>query len=302
MSKKEKNVANYNDFLKNLSSSNNKNYQEVIYGINNSNKKIEYIELTKLVPANKEWNFFPPITEEKMLEMIFSIQENGLFNPIIVWEQEEGFMILSGHNRVKAYERILSEYSDAPNFNANEYEKIPAIIYDKNEINENKAKEIIIDTNYIQREEDKRLMPKIIKNRLDIVRSRKDTKGRTIDIVAKELGLSRTKVYEDQLIANKIIPELSELFFSDKISKKSLLRFGWFNKGVQKWIYKEFKNLINNDNVMKIKKTMNKEEIRKCFTRKNIKKVSVIIKVPEQLKDDFKKMANKWLKENELNS
>ena len=274
--------------------------------IKKTEKPVTNIDINKLSPAPDDWNFFPEISEEKMLEMMFSILENGLFNPIIVWEiddnpQNPRYMILSGHNRVRAYKRILREYQDAPRFNKREYETIPAIVYRKNEIDELKAKEIIIDTNYIQRDDDKRLMPQIIKNRLEIVRGRKDVKGRTIDIVAEELGISATKVYEDQLIANRIIPELNEFYFNNELKKKSLLRFAWFDKEIQKWIYRNFKDKIIDDNVMRLKKNMSKEEIRSCFEDTNyVKKVSVSIKVPEFLKDEFKEMAIRWLTENEL--
>ncbi len=269
--------------------------------IKKTEKPIVNVDIESLYPAPESWNFFPEISNDKMLEMMFSIMENGLFNPIIVWEQDEGYMILSGHNRVRAYKRILVEYQNAPNFNKKEYETIPAIIYRKDEIDELKAKEIIIDTNYIQRDEDKRLMPQIVKNRLEIVKDRKDAKGRTIDIVAKELGISATKVYEDQLIANKIIPELNEFYFNNKLRKKSLLRFAWFNKDVQRWIYENYRDEIIDDNVMKLKKIMTKEEIKDCFENPNhVKKVSVSIRVPEYLKDEFREMATRWVTEKEL--
>lgn len=271
--------------------------------IKKTEKPVTNIDINKLSPAPDDWNFFPEISEEKMLEMMFSILENGLFNPIIVWEREENkeYMILSGHNRVKAYKRILLEYQNTPNFNRKEYETIPAIVYRKDEIDELKAKEIIIDTNYIQREEDKRLMPQIVKNRLEIVKDRKDVKGRTIDIVAKELGISATKVYEDQLIANRIIPELNEFYFNNELRKKSLLRFAWFDKETQKWIYENFKDKITDDNVIKLKKSMTKEDIKDCFDDTNyVKKVSVAIRVPEFLKEEFREMAIKWITEKEL--
>lgn len=272
-------------------------YEDIV---KRAEKPIIYIEIDLLSPAPNDWNFFPEISDEKMLEMMFSIQENGLFNPIIVWERLGKYMILSGHNRVRAYKRIMNEYKGIPDFNEKRYETIPAIVYGENEIDEMKAKEIIIDTNYIQREEDKRLMPQIVKNRLIIVKNRKDIKGRTIDIVAEELGISSTKVYEDQLIANRIIPELNEMYFDNELKKKSLLRFAWFDKDIQTWIYNDFKKHLDNENVMKLKKGMGKNEIARCFALQNdIKKVTVAIRVPEELKDEFREMAKNWVKAKE---
>lgn len=263
----------------------------------NVNKPVTYLPIHSLQPAPNDWNFFPSISPSKMLEMMFSIQENGLFNPIIVWEKEDGYMILSGHNRVEAYKRIISEYQDTEGFNREDYEKIPAIVFSENEIDENKAKEIIIDTNYIQRENDRRLMPIIVENRIDIVKNRKDKKGRTIEIVAKELGLSRTKVYEDFLIAERIIPELSEMFFDGTISKKALLKFSSFGKILQKELYEKYKDEITTDKCMKLKKTMTKEEIKELFKKKDSGKIITMqVRVPEILKDEFRTMANEWLK------
>lgn len=264
-------------------------------------KEITYLDIDLLYPAPKSWNFFPELSESKMLEMMFSIMENGLFNPIIVWEQEEGCMILSGHNRVNLYARIIEEYGNSINFDKEKYETIPAIVFKKDEIDEDKAKEIIIDTNYIQRDEDKRLMPLIIKHRLDIVKNRKDIKGRTVDIVAKELGISSTKVYEDQLIANRIIPELNEFFFNNKLGKKSLLRFAWFDKKIQQWIYDNFKENIFDNNVMKLKKHMDKNAIKECFKegKDERKMVTVTIRMLEEIKDEFREMALEWIENKE---
>lgn len=269
--------------------------------LNVEEKQVQNIPLSKLIPAPAGWNFFPPISEDKMLEMMMSIQENGLFNPIILWKQGTEYMILSGHNRVIAYNRILSEYVNTPNFNPEEFSSIPSRVFAEDEINEIKAREIIIDTNYIQRDEDKRLLPIIIKNRIEITQKRKDKKGRTIDIVAKELGIGRTKIYEDFIIGEEIIPEISNLFFDGVITKKALLRFAWYNKGVQKYLYDQCKKYITTQNCMKIKKGMSRNELVELFksTAKEERTIIVQFDVPESLKEDFKTMCALWLKEHE---
>ena len=46
---------------------------------------------------------------------------------------------------------------------------------------------------------------------------------------------------------------------------------------------------------------MTKEEIKDCFENPNhVKKVSVSIRVPEYLKDEFREMATRWVTEKEL--
>jgi ParB family chromosome partitioning protein len=65
------------------------------------------IELDKLKEAPSDWNFYSPLSEKKMEELIESIKSNGLLHPLVVWEQDDGnYIVLSGHNRLeplKAY-------------------------------------------------------------------------------------------------------------------------------------------------------------------------------------------------------
>lgn len=299
--------------IKNLSSgkhgeSSSAGYYSIIesYPDAEGSKEIAHIDLELLSGAPDEWNFFPKISHSKLFEMMFSIQENGLFNPIIVWEydfedekdKDCKYMILSGHNRVDAYNTIIRTYEKNPDFNRSEYEKIPAFIFGKDEINEEKAKEIIIDTNYIQREkDDRRIMPLIVKNRMDIIKNRKDIEGRTVDAVAKDLGISGTKVFEDHQIATKIVPELNELYFTLKLKKKPLLRYAYFSEDIQFWIIDKFGDLINNENSMKLKKGMTKSEIEKCFTEVDEdKERNISFRVPESLEEEFTLMCEAWLK------
>lgn len=299
MSKKDNRDDYIDSQIKSLLSTSNKNvfndrYKDIIVS---TGKNISHIEIDKLYDAKSEWNFFPEISEDKMIEMIFSILENGLFNPIIVWKQKtDNYMILSGHNRVNAYKRILKEYREVENFKESNYKKIPAIIYSENEIDEKKAKEIIIDTNYIQRNEDRRLLPIIIKNRMKIVGNRKDKKGRTIQIVAEEMGLSKTKVYEDYIIYNKLIEEFQELYYDGRLIKKAVLRLTWFDKKMQKWIYDNFLNKINNEKLMRLKKSYNKDVICRLFNEKEKQMIKVKVMIPKELETKFQVMVKEWLK------
>lgn len=264
-------------------------YMEFIYK-NKGDIEVKNLKLYDLVEAPKEWNFFPPLSSMKMLEMIYSIRENGLFNPILTWEREGEYMILSGHNRVSAYRELMKEDEE-------KYSSIPSIIFSKDEIDEAKAKEIIIDTNYVQREDDKRILPMIVKNRMDIVKKRKDLKGRTIDIVADEMNIGRTTIYKINLIATRIIPELAELYFNGTLTKDAVTKFAWFNEGVQRKIYKQFKDKISNDTVLKLRKKMDFSQIKECFEEEDdTEYVHLLIRVPMSIKDDIRAMIDEMIK------
>jgi ParB family chromosome partitioning protein len=82
-----------------------------------------------------------------MEELIESIEKNGLLHPLVVWEQNDGnYLILSGHNRKEAFQILYDSTKDE------QYSKVFCYIKKCNEITEDEAKEIIIDTNWVQRE------------------------------------------------------------------------------------------------------------------------------------------------------
>ena len=105
---------------------------------------LEEVPLDKLSPAPTEWNFYAPLPDDKLLELIESIRANDLLHPIVVWKQPDGaLMILSGHNRVRAYTALLEKTGE------DKYRRIPATVL--TDITADEAHEIVVDSNYVQR-------------------------------------------------------------------------------------------------------------------------------------------------------
>lgn len=73
---------------------------------------------------------------ERLDDMVQSIREHGVLNPVIVRKQEDGYEMLSGHNRQRA--AMLAGI-----------EKIPAIV--KENLSDEDAIVYVIETNMIQR-------------------------------------------------------------------------------------------------------------------------------------------------------
>ena len=73
---------------------------------------------------------------ERLDDMVESIREHGVLNPVIVWKKKSGYEMLAGHNRLNAAKIAgLTE--------------IPAIV--KTELSEEEAYVYVIETNLIQR-------------------------------------------------------------------------------------------------------------------------------------------------------
>lgn len=99
-----------------------------------NNKEIEKFEIEKLkhFPNHK----FKLYTGERLENMIQSVKEYGVLLPIIVWENNYEYIILSGHNRVEACKKA-------------NITEIPCIIKDNLTLEE--ATLIVTETNLMQR-------------------------------------------------------------------------------------------------------------------------------------------------------
>ena len=47
-------------------------------------RRLEEVPLDKLSPAPAAWNFYAPLPDDKLLELIESIRANDLLHPIVV--------------------------------------------------------------------------------------------------------------------------------------------------------------------------------------------------------------------------
>ena len=94
-------------------------------------EKIE-IELLKHFPNHK----FKLYTGKRLEDMIESINQYGVIVPIVVWKNENDFIILSGHNRVEACKKLGLD-------------EIPCVI--KEDLTMEEATLIVTETNFMQR-------------------------------------------------------------------------------------------------------------------------------------------------------
>lgn len=320
------------------------------------------IDIDKLVSAPKEWNFYGDLPADKMDELVNSIRSNGLLVPLIVWEQDNGtYMILSGHNRKKAIIQLLEEYKDAfpqqfdadklseitnenikPVFNVNfiatlvDTNRIHCFVKRVNEISEEGAKEIIIDTNWVQRiltttEKAKSIIYKYT----SIGRKKRSKNGEgkseeVRDIIAAQFKIKGRQV-SNYLRLNYLIPGFEDQLSRNKLSIKAGVVLSQFPNNIQTWIFNKYGEILSNKNILHLKKEMSKPEITKilngidmCYKEVAATTSSVLIEekddnmlfdkyvetlpvnelvvntidMPKRLQSAFKTLMLKFLKEN----
>ena len=262
------------------------------------------IDIRKLRPAPKEWNFYSPLPDHKMYELIESIESIGLQNRIIVWEEpnEENYIILSGHNRFRAYEMI---------YNATQNEKylyIPAKIYRHDEITMIEAQEIIVDTNFVQRSLRPIERAQSIVAKINLINEKRSTQGniygRTRDIVAERYGLKGRMVENYRKLLDLIHP-LMEMINRRQLSIVSGAKLATFSNKMQEWIFDNFYDQLDNTIIGKLKSGMTKDEITEIFnSHAEVEKelTRIRIEIPYGLEKDFTRMFEEWTEKHKLTS
>ena len=247
------------------------------------------VDLDDLYNAPDEWNFYDKLPAGKMQELVESIISIGLQEPVIVWRKDDSgkYMILSGHNRVHAY-KILRENQDSE-----KYSKIHAVIKE-NDLSEEEAREIIVDTNWVQRQ-----LTTIQKARSINFKYRKLKK----DSLDKKLKFDINSVIADeyqitsrQLISYKSLGNLTEkaqnAVDNEKLSIKAGVAISKLLSKDQDYIIDNYEVSLLNKKYSKIKDSYDKEsgelDFEKLSELLNEDELSSItIKVPSKYKQSI---------------
>lgn len=256
------------------------------------------LELNKLKAAPDEWNFYTPLNDNKMSELIESVIDNGLLNPIIVWETDNNdYMILAGHNRVKAYNLIYEQTKNE------KYKKIHAYIKKKDEINKDEARTIIIDTNFVQRQLSTIEKTKSIVIKYNQLGRKKRNSGgeTTAQLIANQYNLKERQIYNYYKL-NNLIPKFMERIDSGTLSIKSGLKLADIDSDLQKDIYDNYNDVLDNNKIKNLNIKVNREAIITQLESETHKFVPVNVKVPMELEDEFRIYIDKWFNKKKLNN
>ena len=262
--------------------------------------QVERVSIRLMDGAPDDWNRYPLLKDdqpEKYLELKMSIYDRGVESPIVLWKQGSRYMILSGHNRKSICEEIITECADEPGFDKEKFEMPRCIVYQEEELTAADARAIIDDTN-LYRDFSKlpnKVKIQITKDRMELYKNRRYAKGARIDQVAKDLGMEKTSVYENLSIYEKVIPPFQELYYNGDLTRKSVLRFTPFDADTQYWIHDTYGDKITESRVRKIKKNMDREDLRNVFEASQIRQTKrVSFTIPVEQVEEFQKLYERW--------
>lgn len=213
------------------------------------------IKIDQLESAPDDWNFFAKPDTAKLIELAVSIYNNGLLQPIAVRaldKENTRYQILAGHSRVAALNLLYQTYEDP------KFQEVEALIFDYGQLDDNKAKEIVIDTNFVQRG---RLSPSDMSR--SIIEKIKLLKAQNtenvINKIAEAYDIKMTSVYMWRKLANLIEP-FAQMMNEKKVTLENAYKLANFSHEDQFKIFDATQEVINNHAVARISKAMTAEE------------------------------------------
>ncbi len=259
-------------------------------------KEVVLLPLEKLV--NSKDNMFNAWSEEEMLINKISINENGLFSPIIVKDNGDGtYTILAGHNRTEAYRQLKTEASELGlKDKVEEFATIPAFIYPIDTTND-KCLEIMVDTNLRARQKmSKEAEIKAINASMKIMKKQKSLTGKNLLDILEENNIRKSVAYEAQKICDDLIDDFANVYYSGKIMKKSVVAIASLDRELQQYLYDTYGESVTSKNAILIKKNMTKEDLDSLFSvnkeEKESKTISKVLKI--EIPKEKEKFFNEW--------
>ena len=192
---------------------------------------------------------FKVVDDEKMDELVESIQANGILTPVLVRPDDEGtYEMISGHRRLHAAIRVGLV-------------KIPAVI---KEMTNDEATIAMVDAN-VQREE---ILPSekafAFKMKMDAIKHQGKSTDATLfpdatklnsgDVVGAGEGLTRTQVYRYIKLVD-LIPSLLDMVDAKRLALSVAVELSFLNKNMQQWIYEYIKEngMIKQEQLMELR-------------------------------------------------
>lgn len=195
---------------------------------------------------------FKVVDDDKMDELVESIQNNGVLTPVLIRPDDEGtYEMISGHRRLHAAKRAGLI-------------KIPAVI---KEMTNDEATIAMVDAN-VQREE---ILPSerafSLKMKMDAMKhqgkkgdvtsSTDGTKLRSGDIVGQSEGLAKSMVHR-YVRLTELSSKLLDMVDEKRLALSVAVEISYLNKNIQQWLYE----YIRENGMIKQEQLMDLREYR----------------------------------------
>ena len=211
----------------------------------------------------------------------------------VVWKQPDGaLMILSGHNRVRAYTALLEKTGE------DKYRRIPATVL--TDITADEAHEIVVDSNYVQRVLTPSEKARSISQKYALAgrkkRSKNGERKSKYEQIGEEYNLSGRQIARYVRLGS-LDKSLLALLDGGKLPLTTALRLVDFAPDSQRYLAARHADELASPKMAKLTAAMSAEEIDAALQTEP-QTVRVAFTVPANLEGEFRRMAEQWIEKN----
>ena len=208
----------------------------------------------------------------------------------MVWKQPDGaLMILSGHNRVRAYTALLEKTGEE------KYRRIPATVL--TDITADEAHEIVVDSNYVQRVLTPSEKARSISQKYALAgrkkRSKNGERKSKYEQIGEEYNLSGRQIARYVRLGS-LDKSLLALLDGGKLPLTTARRRGEYAPDSQRYLPARDADELASPKMAKLTAAMSAEEIDAALQTEP-QTVRVAFTVPANLEGEFRRMAEQWL-------
>jgi len=241
--------------------------------LDNSVSYLRMIDLTLIDHAPEEWDFYDSLSHQKFYELLESIYQKGILQSLTLWEKPDGrYYALAGNHRLKA-SRAIYEVSNDP-----DRRYVPAIVKGINEIDENEAREIVIDTNWASRDLSVMEKAKSIYHKYILLQGKRSKKGtgRLDDKIASQYNIGRGLVNDLKNLMN-IHDVYYDAINDNVVSISAASIVAKFEDEIQQYLYDNYIDSIKVGNMKKIQNldSVTTSQIDRIMSSKKLNSLSI---------------------------
>ncbi|MCL2323910.1 MAG: ParB N-terminal domain-containing protein [Oscillospiraceae bacterium] len=203
-------------------------------------KNFQYLDIDLLNQDERGWNYFERPNVLQHLDLMASIQNLGVFSPLIVNKNFEGkYIVICGQSRVNALKDLFK------NTKNERFKYAPCFIIE-GKIDEYYVRSLIIDSNLTYRSVRRETLLKAIFERAELLKRTKKFKNElnVAQTIADEFGLSKGTI-NNYLTMKKLCPEAMTLVSKKELNMDSAKKLAKFEQEDQLYIleHTSLKNL-----------------------------------------------------------
>ena len=261
----------------------------------------EQVDISKLVPAKEEWNFFPKQDKNVLTELMQNLVVYGQLSPALVWKQLNGtYMILGGHTRYQAFKALHEIFTGEEGNNpelAERFSRMNCYVYDFNELDDVEARKIIIYDNIIRRENTTAVKAQAVinMNRLELAsrsnRKPSEQRERIMSSIASVMGTSEGSVKRLYRLRT-LIPDFWSLVDGtgeDKISTQMARVFAMLSDDLQQYIFNNhlYRNKLSAADMKQLAKATSQDDVDAVYSTPQKYVITGRLEMPQQPPDNY---------------